>query len=119
MSAVATTPVQKTIWHGIIIATPGTCGGKPRIDGTRIRVQDIYSWHEVHGKSVDEIVSDYPHLTHAGIYAALSYYWDHREEIHKIIDDDEKFAADFMKQNPSKLQEKLAQLHGQDHSVSS
>ena len=25
-----------------IVATPGTCGGKPRIAGTRIRVQDIY-----------------------------------------------------------------------------
>ncbi|WP_333364954.1 DUF433 domain-containing protein [Microcoleus sp. herbarium14] len=26
--------------------TPGICGGKPRIAGHRIRVQDIVVWHE-------------------------------------------------------------------------
>ena len=26
--------------------TPGICGGKPRIAGHRIRVQDIVIWHE-------------------------------------------------------------------------
>ena len=39
-----------------IEATPGTCGGKPRIAGTRIRVQDVYVWHELQGLSADEIV---------------------------------------------------------------
>ena len=101
MSAAALTTEQLPIWHGMIVATPGTCGGKPRIDGTRIRVQDVYLWHEVRGMSVDEIIADFPHLTHAGIYAALSYYWDHREEIHKILDDEEKWLEEFMKQNPS------------------
>src|SRR5438552_513995 len=33
------------------------CGGKPCIAGTRIRVQDIYVWHELQGQSADEIVS--------------------------------------------------------------
>ena len=101
MSAAALTTEQLPIWHGMIVATPGTCGGKPRIDGTRIRVQDVYLWHEVRGMSVDEIIADFPHLTHAGIYAALSYYWDHREEIHKILDDEERWLEEFMKQNPS------------------
>ncbi len=26
--------------------TPGVCGGKPRITGHRIRVEDIVVWHE-------------------------------------------------------------------------
>lgn len=26
--------------------TPGICGGKPRIVGHRIKVQDIVIWHE-------------------------------------------------------------------------
>ena len=103
MSAAALTTEQLPIWHGMIVATPGTCGGKPRIDGTRIRVQDVYLWHEVRGMSVDEIIADFPHLTHAGIYAALSYYWDHREEIHKILDDEERWLEEFMKQNPSQV----------------
>ncbi|MEO3706895.1 DUF433 domain-containing protein [Trichormus azollae] len=29
--------------------TPGICGGKPRIAGHRIRVQDIVIWHEQMG----------------------------------------------------------------------
>ena len=64
--------------------TPGTCGGKPRIAGTRIRVQDIVLWTE-QGRSPDEIVTDYSQLTHADIYAALAYYHDNRELIDRQI----------------------------------
>ena len=64
-----------------ISCTPGICGGKPCIAGTRIRVQDIYVWCELQGHSVDEIVSDFPVLTHADVYAAMAYLWDHRAEI--------------------------------------
>lgn len=35
------------------------------------------------GKSVDDIVAMYPHLTHAQVYDALSYYYDHRDEVNK------------------------------------
>src|SRR5271166_6147395 len=61
--------------------TPGTCGGKPRIAGTRIRVQDIYVWHELQGQTVDQIISQFPQLQHGDVYAALAYYWDHRDEL--------------------------------------
>lgn len=70
---------------------PETCGGKPRIAGTRIRVQDIVAWHEVHGRSPDEIVSGYPHISLADVYAALSYYHAHREDIARQMKDDEEF----------------------------
>ena len=49
--------------------------------GSRIRVQDIFVLHELQGLSVDEIVDGYPQLTPAQVYAALSYYWDHKDEI--------------------------------------
>jgi len=96
MNTTQDAPVSKPVWHGIIVATPGTCGGKPRIDGTRIRVQDIYQWHEVTGRSIDEIISDFPHLTHAGIYAALSYYWDHREAMHAMMQEEEELVNKLM-----------------------
>jgi len=35
--------------------TQGVCGGKPRIAGHRIRVEDIAIWHERMGLSADEI----------------------------------------------------------------
>jgi uncharacterized protein (DUF433 family) len=40
--------------------TPGVCGGKPRIAGHRIRVQEIAVWHEFQGLSPDEIVAQFP-----------------------------------------------------------
>lgn len=41
--------------------TPGVAGGKPRIAGHRITVQNIVIWHERMGKSVDEISAEYDH----------------------------------------------------------
>jgi uncharacterized protein (DUF433 family) len=70
--------------------TPGTCGGKPRIAGHRIRVQDIVIWQE-QGRSADEIVADFPQLSLADVYSALAYYHDHREQIDLDIREDDEF----------------------------
>jgi uncharacterized protein (DUF433 family) len=67
-----------------IVATPGTCGGAPRIDGTRIRVSQIVLMTE-QGISADEIVSSFPHLSLGQVYAALSFYHDHRAQIDQEI----------------------------------
>ncbi len=87
---------------------PGVCGGKPCIAGTRIRVQDIYVWHELLGKSPDEIVSEFPQLSLADVHGALAYYWDNREAIQHQIDDAESLVATMKLKYPSKLREKLA-----------
>ena len=47
--------------------TPGVCGGKPRIAGHRIRVQDIVIMHDRMGKDPYEIVNDYPSITLADV----------------------------------------------------
>jgi uncharacterized protein (DUF433 family) len=95
-----------------IVMTPGTCGGRPRIEGTRIRVQDIYVWHELLGKTATEIVADYSHLTLADVYAALAYYWDHREEIQRQMKDDEALLEAMRRDNPSRLWQKLGRDNG-------
>lgn len=64
--------------------TPGTVGGKPRIAGRRITVQDIVVLHEKLGRPVDEIASEFD-LTLADVHAALAYYFDNREEIDESI----------------------------------
>jgi uncharacterized protein (DUF433 family) len=76
-----------------IECTPGVCGGKPRIAGHRIRVQDIYVCHELKGLSPDEILQAYPSISMADVHAALTYYWDHREEIERQMKEDEEFVA--------------------------
>ena len=70
----------------------GANGPKARIAGHRIRVQDVVIWHEKLGMSPDEIVHDYPTLTLADVYAALAYYWDHRDEIERAIAEEHAFA---------------------------
>ena len=46
-------------------------------------MQDVFVWHELQGQSADEIVSRFPQLTMADVYAALAYYWDHHDEIQR------------------------------------
>jgi uncharacterized protein (DUF433 family) len=88
--------------------TPGIAGGKPRIAGHRVTVQNIVIWHERLGWGVDEIAAEYD-LTLADIYAALTYYFDHQTEIDKSIEDDEAFAEALRKRSPSKVAQKLAE----------
>jgi len=87
--------------------TPGVCGGKPRIAGHRIRVQDVVVWHEQMGMSPDEIVSRYPTITLADVYAALTYYHDHLEEIRQQMRESEAFVQELQAKIPSKVQQKL------------
>jgi uncharacterized protein (DUF433 family) len=86
-----------------IESTPGTSGGKPRIAGSRIRVQDIVVWHERMGLSADEIVSRYPQLSLADVYAALTYYHDHRDEIEADMVHGKALADEVLKLFPSKV----------------
>jgi len=74
-----------------VVKTPGTCGGKPRIEGTRIRVQDVYVWHELQGQAPEEIVNNFPHLSLADVYSALAYFFDHRDEILRDVQEDHEY----------------------------
>jgi uncharacterized protein (DUF433 family) len=87
-----------------IVATPGMLGGKPRIAGHRISVQDVAIWHERMGLSVDEIATNYD-LTLAEVYAALAYYFDHREEIDNRIRQGATMIEELKQRFPSRLAE--------------
>jgi uncharacterized protein (DUF433 family) len=89
-----------------VVVTPGVAGGKPRIAGHRITVQDIAVWHERLGLSADEIATEYG-LSLADVYAALAYYYDHREEIDQAIRADAEFITALRQRSPSKLRAKL------------
>ena len=97
-----------------IVSTPETCGGKPRIAGSRIRVKDVVIWHVHQAMSPAEIVSKWPHLTLASVYAALAYYHDQREELNAEIMADQAWYETQKAKNPSLLQAKLRGLEGQD-----
>ncbi|MCY4080502.1 MAG: DUF433 domain-containing protein [Caldilineaceae bacterium] len=92
--------------------TPGIVGGKPRIAGHRITVENIVIWHERMGKCVDEIAAEYE-LSLSDVYAALAYYFDHRAEIDQSMEESEAFVEELRRRTPSKLLEKL-QLRAQN-----
>jgi uncharacterized protein (DUF433 family) len=94
-----------------ITKTPGVCGGRPCIAGHRIRVQDIVVWHEKRGYSPDEIVDMFEGISLADVYAALAYYFDHREEIQeefqKERDWEERLKAEIPSKIPLELRKKV------------
>ena len=70
--------------HPYIIKNPEVCGGSPIISGTRITVRLIAA-RVKSGDSAEDILRDYPHLTLAQVHDAISYYFDHKEEIEQEI----------------------------------
>ncbi len=88
--------------------TGGICGGKPRIAGHRITVQDVVVWHERLGWSVDQIASEYD-LSLADVYAALDYYFAHREEIDRSIEESRAFIEKIKTEQSSEQTDPLAE----------
>jgi uncharacterized protein (DUF433 family) len=44
----------------MIVKTHGTCGGRARIAGTRIKVEHVYNWVERQGMTPTQVVKEYP-----------------------------------------------------------
>jgi uncharacterized protein (DUF433 family) len=82
----------KTVYSHIT-KDPEMCGGKACIDGTRIRVMDIVSLKH-QGNSPEQMREAYPSLNLAQIHAALSYYYEHPEEIDKSFEEDRNWEAE-------------------------
>lgn len=89
-----------------IEVTPDVCGGKPRVAGHRITVQQIAIWHDRMGRSADEIATEYD-LELADVYAALAYYFDHREEIDREIEESQSWIEESKAKTPSLVKQKL------------
>ncbi|WP_165221438.1 DUF433 domain-containing protein [Aquisphaera insulae] len=79
-----------------IVRTPGVCGGRPRIDGHRITVEDVAISHERLGMSPDEIASAHPGISLADVFAALAYYHGNRESIDAEIAEGERLVREMM-----------------------
>lgn len=89
-----------------IISDPDIVGGKPRIKGHRITVQNVVIWHEQMGYSIEEIASLY-HLSLSQVHSALAYYFDHKDEIDQSITESETFVETIRQKTPSLLARRL------------
>jgi len=92
-----------------IVSDPSVKGGRPRLADTRIAVADVVLMHLRLGQSLEELAGKYD-VSLASLHAAMTYYYDHKDEIDESIREDVAFAEAFRRDNPSLLQEKLAAL---------
>jgi uncharacterized protein (DUF433 family) len=75
----AATPIERTE-HPHVVKSADTLGGEPRVEGTRIPVRQIAAMFAA-GSTVEELMQSYPPLTPAQIHDAISYAFDHPEEM--------------------------------------
>jgi uncharacterized protein (DUF433 family) len=95
-------PVMSTAINSLLSHSPTVCGGRIRIDGTRVTVHQIVTCYQ-RGLTAEEIVEQYPHINLAQIYAALAYYHANRGEIDRELEAetiDFLHLADESKSNP-------------------
>jgi uncharacterized protein (DUF433 family) len=84
MAAKHETPETKADSYRYIIRTAGICGGKARIEDTRITVHDVIGLLQ-NGETIDTIGICFPDVTRAQVYECLAYYEDHRAEIDYLV----------------------------------
>jgi uncharacterized protein (DUF433 family) len=95
-----------------ITKTPGVCGGRACIAGHRIRVTDIVVWHELRGMNPDYIVDMFPGTTLADVHAALTYYFDHRQEIEDEFSQENQWVEQLQATIPSKIPQAVREIAG-------
>ena len=79
--------------HPHIVRLEGVCGGEPVIDGLRVTVQHVVTLHRL-GETTLEIAEALG-ITEAQVFHALSYFFDHRDEILALIAQEEQAHARF------------------------
>ena len=90
---------MSTLLDSMLVRTPGVCGGRMRIDGTRITVHRIAVLYK-QGQNAEEIAQTYPHLSLSQVYAALAFYHANRDEVEAELSADEA-EYDALKSQPN------------------
>jgi uncharacterized protein (DUF433 family) len=74
----------------MLVQTRDVCGGRIRIDGTRITVGRIATLYK-QGLTAEEIATTYSHLSLGQVYAALAYYHSNLAEIEAELSKADEF----------------------------
>jgi uncharacterized protein (DUF433 family) len=84
---------MSTAIDSLLTRSEDVCGGRIRIDGTRLTVHQIATCYQ-QGLTPEEIRDQYPHVSLAHVYAALAYYHANRDEIERDLESE---SADFLR----------------------
>ena len=75
----------------MIEATPGICGGRARLVGTRVPVHRVARYHHL-GYAPEEMLGVLNSLSLSQIYAALAYALANPDEIQASLQDEDRMA---------------------------
>jgi len=101
MRGIMATPAKIVYAH--ITHNPKVLGGRACIDNTRIRVLDIVQLLR-EGKKPEEMLNVFAvPLTLAQVHAALTYYYDHPDEIEQAYRDSERWEAEYERERAEYL----------------
>lgn len=93
-----------------IVIDPDVLGGRPTIAGHRIGVIHVATWIQ-QGMAAEEIATEFG-ISLAEVYAALAYYYDHRDELERQAAADDARLAAYAAGDSSALAEQIrTQLH--------
>lgn len=68
-----------------IVRDPETCGGRPRIAGTRMPVHDLVSYAQLYDGDLTKVQADFPYLPLETLQAVMVWYAENRGEIDGIL----------------------------------
>lgn len=97
---------MSTAINTLLVSSPDVCGGRLRIDGTRITVNQIVVLYK-QGYNAEDIAGEYPHLTLAQVYTALAHYHANRDEIEADLEAERKEADDQSNALPGSLEKEV------------
>jgi uncharacterized protein (DUF433 family) len=79
----------KAFTHFHVTTDKAICAGSPIIRGTRTRVANIAGYYLM-GLTPEEIQRELPHLGLSQVSDALAFYFDHRREIERELQEDKE-----------------------------
>ncbi len=78
------TVAQRT-HHPYIVVRNHIQGGEPTIRGTRVAVRSVVQYILRQGMAPEALIKEFPQLSLAALYDALSFYYDHRPLVDKLL----------------------------------
>ena len=78
--------------HPYVASQKNFCGGSPVIEGTRFPVRSVVNYVLQQGLTPEELVREFPNLHLAQVYDALSFYYDHQQEVEQDMEENSEEA---------------------------